>query len=703
MRVTAEIDELCRQLQPVLGDRVRRLWALYYASKPKNRRWVELRLRSLAEKHLDRTFEEQTPLLTPPPALVSDGEYPLGTVTYGDLDRGPFGLREKDWIQHMGIFGRSGSGKTNVTMLVLRELAKHQKPWLVMDWKRNYRDILPSLPDTMVFTVGWDVCPFRFNPLIPPDGTPARIWLKKLISIAAEAYFLGEGVRFLMQNALDSVYRDFGVYDGNNAKWPTVADVMQSLRQQKTTGRRAEWMASTVRAVGSMSFGEFGRVLNCQRNYPLGELLKRRVILELDALTAADKTFFTEALLLWIHHYRMTQPDREVFKHAIVIEEAHHILLKKKQEMIGGETVTDTIIREIRELGESIIVIDQHPSQIAVTAQGNTATTICLNLKHADDVRAASNAIGLQGDQRRVIGEIPVGTAVARVQGRWRAPFLVRFPDARIQKGTTSDLQLQEHMDSLCVSNPFGVLESRYIAERVECFVEEMRGFLQSRTREDDDHAQQDEDGPGDRGPKLARDELAFLKDVAANPFDPTQDRYARLRLSFHRGNRLRDSLADKGLMQIVDVRSRSGRVKLFEATTAGRELLKEHGITTTWRHGGAIHGYWVRQVARGLTQGGWNVETEKPVGSGATTDIVASKNGFTAAVEVETGKSDIEANMRKCANAGFGHLLLAGTDAEATAKLASVLEKAPPNGIHVEACPVAEATNRLDSMAQRG
>jgi len=61
----------------------------------------------------------------------------------------------------------------------------------------------------------------------------------------------------------------------------------------------------------------------------LASLLERRVILELDVLTSADKTFLVEALLLWIHHYRLGHARREEFKHALIIEEAYHILLKR--------------------------------------------------------------------------------------------------------------------------------------------------------------------------------------------------------------------------------------------------------------------------------------------------------------------------------------------------------------------------------------
>ena len=87
-------------------------------------------------------------------------------------------------------------------------------------------------------------------------------------------------------------------------------------------------------------------------------MLESNVIFELDSLTNADKTFFIESILLWIHQYRMGEEDRESFKHAIIIEEAHHVLLKRKQDIKGSETITDVIIREIRELGEALVIID---------------------------------------------------------------------------------------------------------------------------------------------------------------------------------------------------------------------------------------------------------------------------------------------------------------------------------------------------------
>src|SRR5690606_2217556 len=127
------------------------------------------------------------------------GGYKLGTVMYGEKPLSTFGLREHEWIQHVGVFGRSGAGKTNLGFEIFRQLLKHNKPVLVFDWKRNYRDLiaLPGFEDVEVYTVGRNIAPFHFNPLIPPPGTDLKTWLKQLIEVVAHAYMLGNGVLFL--------------------------------------------------------------------------------------------------------------------------------------------------------------------------------------------------------------------------------------------------------------------------------------------------------------------------------------------------------------------------------------------------------------------------------------------------------------------------------------------------------------------------
>ncbi len=50
----------------------------------------------------------------------------------------------------------------------------------------------------------------------------------------------------------------------------------------------------------------------------------------------------------------------------------------------------------------------------------------------------------------------------------------------------------------------------------------------------------------------------------------------------------------------------------------------------------------------------GYQVEVEKSIGDGRAIDLVARKDGREIAVEIETGASDLEENVRKCLAAGY-------------------------------------------------
>ena len=455
--MTREVREALERLRPALGASTETLWASYLAADMNGRRELESQL-LLMDMARNKTGPGQGPPPLPPPAPgVVAGWLRLGEVVYPNTPPTPFGLNRGELIQHVGIFGRSGAGKTNTVMCLLRELLEKEVPFLIFDWKRNYRDLLaaPWVPEGKVrpVTVGRDLAPLRLNPLRPPPGTDPRTWLKKLIEITAHAYFLGEGVMYLLQEAIDACYERAGVYQGSGT-YPTFVDVHRALLGRKVTGREANWMASTLRTTASLTYGPMGDTVCTTEPTDVRSLLQGNVILELDALTDSDKIFLVETILLSIHHQRLAEGDREQLKHVILVEEAHHVFLRSKQEMMGGEPITDVILREIRELGEAVVLVDQHPSQMAITALGNTYCTIGMNLKHRADVNTVADACLLDLDQREHLGRLPVGSAIVKLQDRWTSPFVVRFPLMEVSKGAVSDgvlalLTLPERIPSL--------------------------------------------------------------------------------------------------------------------------------------------------------------------------------------------------------------------------------------------------------------
>ena len=677
-----KIDEVFRKLRPVMGPKLDLLWQEYVVADSGVRREIERILRIELAQKLSETFESSHVLLKPPPAQVAAGDYPAGQIYYAEKEYHPFGVREDEFIQHIGVFGRSGSGKTNLAYLLVLDLIRAGKPFLVFDWKRNYRDLLslPECRDLLVLTVGRDVAPFRFNPLIPPPGTQPTVWLKKLIEVICHAYFLGEGVTVLLMRAIDSLYRRYGMYDDTPVRVPTMADVRDFLLERKTRGREAGWMESAMRAVEVLCFGEMGRVLTSQAPVDIADLLNRQVVLELDALTNADKTFLIESLLLWIHHYRMAQTDREEFKHAIVIEEAHHVLLRKKQEATGEETVTDIILREIRELGEAIICLDQHPSLISKPALGNTYVTFAFNLKHRGDLAMMQDCLLLDSEQTDYLGRLEVGWAVVKLQGRWFWPFLVRLPLIKVDKGNVNDQTIRERAMALPRPPPSETCSngtnSRPIpAPGADSGQDVTQDSMKSTIPE------KGKRGEGIRGDEcaiqLTTQERKFLLDVIERPTSFVIDRYCRLGLSARKGNELQRVLMERGLVESASISLHGGTGKLLVLTEEGRQAL---GLPTapSSREGGPVHAYWKRRVAEHLRSCGYEVTEEYPVGGGKAIDLVASRDGKRVAFEVETGNSDAAANVRKCLDAGVEQVVVVATSRAAHERLKSSLPADP-------------------------
>jgi len=660
------IEEVFRKLRPVLGRQLDLLWQEYLVAETDTRQTIERTLRVLLAQRLNETFESEHVLLKPPPEDVARGEYPVGMIHYGQDGFYPFGLREEEFIQHIGIFGRSGSGKTNLAYLLLRGLVTAGKPFLVFDWKRNYRDLIssPVFGDLVIFTVGREVAPFRFNPLIPPPGTQATVWLKKLIEIMCHAYFLGEGVTVLLMRAMDSLYRQAGLYEGRPKACPTMANVRDWLLAYKAKGRAAGWMESAMRAVEVLCFGEMGHVLNDPRPFDVAGLLDRRVVLELDALTNADKTFLIESLMLWIHHYRLAQEAREDFKHAIIIEEAHHILLRKKQEVTGEETVTDVLLREIRELGESVICLDQHPSLISKPALGNTYTTFAFNLKHRGDIAMIQDCLHLDSEQAGYLNRLEVGWAVAKLQGRWFFPFLIKLPLVRVKKGSVTDDHIRRRLlatadlDSAATGRQEGY--SSPISSREGDSVP-----IPSKDREIPGIPLEAKDEISDEGERcairLTTQDKGFLADVWKHPTSTITGHYHSLGLSPRRGTGCQRLLVRRGLILSCPITFGHSRIKILSLTELGKAALGIHEADAD-RLGGPEHRYWKKRLAEDLRARGYDVTEEYPLGGGKAIDLVAERDGKRVALEVETGKSDAAGNVQKCLDAGMDEVVVVAT-----------------------------------------
>jgi len=242
------------------------------------------------------------------------------------------------------------------------------------------------------------------------------------------AYLGSYGTEFILRDLLIKAYKHTKTLEGSD-EYPTFRLVREYLKKNFFKGRMEWWNQTAARILDNLTYeGGLGPVLNTEKKTNLKELLKEDVIIELDTLSNDDKKFLTEALLLWIYEFRKNQGETQEFRHAIIIEEAHNILSKKKEKTEGGETIMETTLRMIRKFGESIIVIDQEPGKLSESIKANTNTKITFTLGNGKDIEDISRSMELTREQEIYLDILKVGHAIIKVKGRIEKPVMVYFP-----------------------------------------------------------------------------------------------------------------------------------------------------------------------------------------------------------------------------------------------------------------------------------
>lgn len=676
------VQELCCQLKPVLGKKVGRLWSAYLAeSDPGGKADIEQVLELLAAKHLRRNYEpDRSPFPPPAQKFAGSGDINVGSIWYASKELYPFRLKSPRLKEHILIAGRSGSGKTNLTFVLAESIMAQGIKILALDWKRGYRDLMSHHPNLRVHTIGRDIAPFRFNPLIPPAGCEPHLWIKLIVDVIASAYLGGEGVISLLVAGLDHLYSEAGVFDKQQTHWPTIQGLLAWLRTVKLKGRAAMWQASAERILLGMTYGEFGAVLNTLDNNHVAELLNHNVVLEMDGLSSSsDRAMFSEALTLYLYRYRLAQGPQKKLTNVIVLEEAHNLLLRKSTE--SKESVLETSIRMVRQYGLGYVFVDQSASLLSQVAFANSYATIALSQKLRSDVQAIASAMNLSDEQKQALNTLPIGSAVIRLADEHPEPFLVRIPLCSVQEGAISDNAVKAKWAGYYGDSSSNRAEGRSIEAVPPIPVSDKNNEIISKDKERDTHppspkeSKEKEDESSTsfdtkvNPPKknLSREEIRFLADIASRPLSTTVSRYHRLNISRRRGNAVRQALASAGIIERITIATRCGQAVLYQITDYGRAICSGHDIDTGPRSRESLeHRFWVNQAARHFEKKGYEVIREHPVMGNGAVDILASKPGRAVAIEIETGKSDIKENVSKIKNAGFDRIVLVATSATA-------------------------------------
>jgi len=549
------ISEEIKKLVPVLGKeqalKINKAYLL--GDEDVRKRIFELidviKASLFADKDLRNTI-----LMEPPPEEVAtDGTIEMGHVLYGKKDMYPIKLKPQNFLTHIGIFGSSGYGKTNISYDLIKKMNNLDIPVLIFDFsKRNYKDLLSTdLRDSIdIYTIGRDVAPFKFNPLKPPKGIQISQWMKEFASIFDHSYWLLGGGKHIILKAFDGLQKE--------KKHPTLQDLKEWIQEygdSKLPARERNWLATAERPLESLCFREIGDIFKTVEGQKPSDFFRkgRITILELDALDTNDKTFFIEIILQWIRDWLLVSKKREELTGVIILEEAHHVLNREKSSKLGTETVIELVFREIRELGLGMIYIDQHPSMISFPAIGNTSTHIYMNLgldtKYASDIQDATNMLGLEKEEGVYLRRLPVGHGFMLLRGsEFTEPFLVRFHKFDMIKGSISDEDIKDVMKDRILHD-----------DAVDLSPTEEREFVKSLPIEE-----------------LEESELNLIKTVGNGTAAYTSQIYTSIKMSGATFKKKSEKLFYLGLIDYKEAKVKKNKLCYYFLTNTGEHVFAD-------------------------------------------------------------------------------------------------------------------------------
>jgi hypothetical protein len=344
-----------------------------------------------------------------------------------------YGIPKHYFCHHVGLFGGTGSGKTNTAKHLLDELNRLNAPFLVIDpATTEYRELCERVEHLRVFTAGdEDTAPFRYNPFHVLPGVPIHKHIENLATCFI-AFWPTEGI--LVEHIMKVFRRAYAL-----AGWDPLANVRGRTIVLSDLTEAKEMVVSELEYGSRLNQDLIGALkarfesvlddpilavmLNTESGITIPEILSQSTVLELRALSESKAGLVASLLLAGIAEYLEAQgrlTDQEL-NHVLVLEEAHHLL---KQVNTGGGLFDShaiqqqainaivQLLREARGYGLGTIIIDQSPGELATAAVKLPGITITHFLKDSRERLLVGSQANLTEDQIRYIGELKKGEAI---------------------------------------------------------------------------------------------------------------------------------------------------------------------------------------------------------------------------------------------------------------------------------------------------
>ena len=586
-----EVMEKTERLSPFLEkDLVRKLLTIYTLENGSEE--IKQEIDSLLGIFSNRLIFSEKPMLECPEKEIIGGEIKVGKVMHGENLLWDFGLSREELNQHLLITARSGAGKTTLIMNLISQLISKHIPFLVFDYKQDYRHLIRIFPEILV--INWK--DLRLNLLEPPPGVSFQEWKQQFLQIFGHIQGIWHGSTQYLLEAIDKAYE-------RKKSIPKLEDVYEEIVETNETSRKMQEYASVVetRLYGLLS--KLGKVVDCQKTLvDIEKILQLPVVLELHGLGRDEATLLSLWFFYWIYAYRRSKGIRGKFLHVLIIDEAKRIFTASEEYSqttaeYSGIPPADLICDEIRDFGEAILASDQEPTKLSNSLKANTYTKITGFLGNGKDINDIAEAMDLNEEEREALTKLERGEWLVKLAGRWTKPFLIRTADFPLEKNV-SDEELKEKMKF-----------------KIKSLLKEEKEKQEEKVLT-----------------RISSDAWKLLLNINKRPFNGIVSRKNELRFSGARFDKAKKELLSKGLVRQVPIQLTGRRPKVFLVLTdLALKLLESRNMETSlWKHVGNVgfeHVLYQVLIRWRFEKLGFDAHIEAKLENGRRIDVLAVKD----------------------------------------------------------------------------
>jgi DNA helicase HerA-like ATPase len=369
----------------------------------------------------------------------------LGEIYTEDVRLGINGLSK-----HTFITGTTGSGKSNTLYLLLSELVKNGKKFLVIEpAKGEYKEMFgnhPEIKDVTVYGTNPRMSKLlTINPFLFPNDADVYEHIDSLVEIFNACWPMYAAMPQVMKHSIMEAYKscgwDLSRSENTQGIYPTIEDVLDALKEyinssEYSSDTKGDYKGSLETRLQSLCEGLVGRMFS-GTPIPDEDLFNSNSIIDLSRVKSSEtKSLLMGLLIMKLNEFRASEHRgmNQELRHVTILEEAHNLLKRTSTDQtaessnVAGMAVEKIAnsMAEMRTYGEGFVIADQSPSLLDLATIRNTNTKIVMALPEKEDREIAGKSIGLNDEQIPEISRLKMGEAIVYQNG-WEEPVKVKI------------------------------------------------------------------------------------------------------------------------------------------------------------------------------------------------------------------------------------------------------------------------------------